>query len=198
MNYAPINNNILLNKFGNYNVINVSYDDISNNNKKSLKLYKSKNIEELPLNNINVSNNKKYNKNTKIIEGTHIKNKLADLYFSSKNIKKIQKMIKKEIYIRTKGFFKLDVDQDKKDILVSMRSIYINYAKFIPYDYKKQIKILNKHLINYIIPDMITQIKQGYGYLLDLNKPLDPIMRPLNTSNAGRNTLPALSTLIYK
>ena len=42
---------------------------------------------------------------------------------------------------------------------------------------------------------MITEIKQFYGYLKEINEPLKPIDRPINVNNAGRKTLPSLTSV---
>jgi hypothetical protein len=45
------------------------------------------------------------------------------------------------------------------------------------------------------MPDIMTNVKQAYGYLQDISQPLKPIVRPLNVSNAGRKTLPSMTTV---
>ena len=41
---------------------------------------------------------------------------------------------------------------------------------------------------------MITEIKQTYGYIKEINEPIKPIPRPMNVNNAGRKTLPSITT----
>src|SRR5580704_5660792 len=55
--------------------------------------------------------------------------KVADEYFSVKNIKRIQKGIRREIWNRSYGKFKLSEDQNVLDLLHPMRAIYKLYAK---------------------------------------------------------------------
>lgn len=118
---------------------------------------------------------------------------LTKNFFSDKNIKKIQKMIKSEIPKRTKNVFKLDVDQDESDLLVVMRAVFYDNARFLPNRLDSQINELNNKVIEYIVPDMITNIKQSYAYLQEINQPIKPIDRPINVNNAGRRTLPSLT-----
>jgi len=123
-----------------------------------------------------------------------MENELAKLFFSDRNMKRIQKQIKKEIYNRTDHKFRLDVDQDENDLLIAMRAIFLQEARHLPGEMIRQTKRLNKHVVNYIVPDMITEIKQYYGYMKDVNEPLKPINRPVNVNNKGRLTMPSITT----
>lgn len=116
-------------------------------------------------------------------------------FFSESNIKRIQKMIKNEISIRSKGKIILKDDQSVDDLLIVMRTAYLEHGRFIQKNIVHQVKILNKQLIQDIVPSILTEIKQYYGYLRDINGPLNPIDRPMNVSNAGRRTLPSLTSI---
>lgn len=130
-----------------------------------------------------------------LTKGELCDDELSKIYYSEENVKRIQKLIKKEIFVRTKGVYKLEEDQDESDLLVVMKSIFTEYAKHLPYEYVKQVKALNKKTIDAIVPDMITNIKQTYDYLKEINGPIKPIDRPVNVNNAGRRTLPPLTTV---
>lgn len=109
-------------------------------------------------------------------------------FFSNDNIKRIQKKIKREFYLRTKREFKLDVDQDEHKLLIAMQSVYAEKGRYLPTHMVRQVKQLNSDLVDYILPDMITEAKQYYGYMRDINQPLKPIARPMNVSSAGTKT----------
>jgi len=128
------------------------------------------------------------------MKGLQEDSELSKLFFSDKNMARIQKKIKEEIFKRTKGQFRLDVDQDQQDLLLAMRSVYLDHARFLPGQTIRQVKRLNDRVIEETVPPMITEIKQYYGYLKEINKPLSPIARPINVSNAGRNLLPSITT----
>lgn len=120
---------------------------------------------------------------------------VGEVFFSEKNVKRLQKQIKDEIFMRTKGKFILEEDQDANDLIIAMRGVYKMYGKFMNSRIVHQVKELNKRLVNFVVPDMITEMKQYYGYQKDINEPLKPIDRPVNVSNAGRRTLPSISTI---
>lgn len=123
-----------------------------------------------------------------------IDSKLGLMFFSDDNMRRLQRMIKKEVYEKTKKQFRLDEDQDESDLLIVMRKIFMEYAIHDTTRIVHQVKILNVMVINYIIPDIVTQLKQYYSYIKEINQPIKPMFRPMNVNNAGRRSLPALST----
>jgi len=129
------------------------------------------------------------------LQGIQCQSELSKLFFSDENMRRLQKMIKNEVYIRTNGQFRLDVDQDQLKLLIAMRAVYMENARFLPEQIVRQVKRLNMKVINEIIPGMLTELRQEHGYLKEINKPLDPIARPVNVNNAGRRMLPPLSSV---
>ncbi len=128
------------------------------------------------------------------LKGIQSQSDLSRLFFSDENFKRIQRLIKKEVFKRTSGMFKLDIDQDQKDIFIVMRAVYMEHARFLPNEIVRQVKRLNEKVIMDVVPGIITEIKQEYGYLKEINKPLSPIARPMNVNNRGRRTLPGVFT----
>lgn len=144
---------------------------------------------------LNQDHHKNYkNMAERAIKGVHCQTELNRLFFSDKNIRRIQKKIKDEIYKRTNGEFKVDVDQEQRDLYIAMRAVYYEYARFLPNQIVRQVKELNRKVVMEVVPGMITEIKQEYGYIKEINKPLSPIARPVNMSGAGRRLLPSLTT----
>ena len=117
------------------------------------------------------------------------------VFFSERNIKRLQKKIKEDILQKSKNKFVLEEDQDAGDILVAMRAVYEMHGRFLKENIVHQVKDLNDKLVSFVVPDMMTQIKQYYGYLKDVNEPIKPIDRPMNVSSAGRRALPSITTM---
>lgn len=115
--------------------------------------------------------------------------KVADEYFCVSNIKRIQKLLKKEIYKRSYKKFNLIEEQNVLDLLQVMIVIYEQYGKDLPFSIIRQVKVLNTYTIQYIAPDIIVNLKQHYGYLNEIQKPLNPLPLPLNVNNAGRKNI---------
>ena len=140
-------------------------------------------------------NNNYANASETALKGIQTRTELSDLFFSKENFKRIQNKIKIEIYKRTKGEFKLEVDQEESDLLVAMRSVFLEHARFLPNFIVRQVKRLNEQVIDNVVPEMLTSIKQNYFYLKEINKPIEPIARPQNINNKGRKMLPSTCTI---
>lgn len=121
---------------------------------------------------------------------------LAALYYSRENIDRIQKQIRREIYRRTNGKFKVFKDSDELDMQVVMDSIFDDHAKYLPNQIIRQVKALNKHTVDLVVPGAITQIDQTSKYLKQLDKPIQPMDRPINANNGGRRTLPSFTSVL--
>ena len=95
------------------------------------------------------------------------------------------------MFIETKGKIILDDDQDDSDLLIVMRAVYYQEGRFLPNNVMSiefQVKKLNIKVINYLYPDLMTNIKQEYYYVKEINEPLKPIDRPINVSIKGSKT----------
>ena len=120
---------------------------------------------------------------------------VGKIFFSKDNIKRIQNMIKIEVFNRTKGKFILDDDQEDDDVVIVMMYIYQEEARHLPEHIIHQVKRLNQKVINYCIPDILTNIKQDYNYQKEINEPLKVLDRPINDNNKGRKLLPSITSI---
>jgi hypothetical protein len=115
--------------------------------------------------------------------------KVMKLYFSNKNIKRIQEKLKSEVYSRSYKKFMLDEDQDVLDLVTSMRAVYRMYAKSLPVAIVRQVKVLNEQTVQYVAPGIMENLKQHYDYLRDIKNPIRPLPDPINVNQAGRGQL---------
>ena len=170
--------------------------------KKSELLYRDEQMINPPLKNYNQSmyaQNKNNWATNGSIQQTMLKSiytptPLGEIYFAPENIERLQKKIKREIFVRSNGKYKLDVQQDESDLLIVMRATYIADAINSPYKLIHQVKELNHKTIERIVPDMLSLIKQDEEYINQLDKPIEPIALPVNVSRAGRLSLPSVTT----
>lgn len=119
-------------------------------------------------------------------------------FFSKANIKLLQKEIRNKLYWLSSGRIQMECDQEESDLLIAMRNIYIQEGRHLPDNIDFQIKKLNMRLLNKILPEMITQIKQSYGYQKLINEPIQPIDRPMSDTVRGRKLLPSITTIWTK
>jgi hypothetical protein len=115
---------------------------------------------------------------------------LSDAYFSRTNAQRIQKEITKEVY-RKSGPKKYQIDdQDVDELKMIMRGMYLQYAKNNPFNIAGQIQELNKLVIDWAVPRIISEIDQYQYYLKDISHLPVPLEKPLNMSSAGTKSLP--------
>ncbi len=128
------------------------------------------------------------------LQGIQSGSELSKLFFSDENMKRLQRGIKAEVFRRTKGVFRLDVDQEQRELFIAMRALYLEEARFIPGEIVRQVKRLNLKLITQVVPGIISAARQEYGYLKEINSNPRPIDRPLCASNRGRKILSSVCT----
>ena len=151
----------------------------------------------------NVDSNEKNNWATEnsiqksLLKSVYTPTPLGEVFFSPDNIKRLQNKIKKSIFVESKGKYKLQIDQNETDLLVVMRAVYIQDSYNAPYRIIHQVKELNEKVINRILPDMITNIKQNEEYLNVIDRPIEPIPLPVNVSKAGRLSLPSVTKTFF-
>jgi hypothetical protein len=126
------------------------------------------------------------------------KTPLGELFFSRANVSRIQKMIKKAVFDRTNGKYKLTADQNLSDLLIVMRGCYLDDAQNNPYQIVHQVKVLNHKTLERIAPDLVSNLIQNQNYIEQLDKPIDPIPLPVNVNNKGRKAMPSISNIFFK
>ena len=119
---------------------------------------------------------------------------LSKVYFSEDNIDLIQDELKQGVYEKTDNKYVIDRQSDT-ELLIIMRSIYLQNSKNLPYDIKSQIIKLNRLVLNYCIPNIISGILSYNQYIKDINNPIQPMDRPQNVNSAGTKTLKSVSSI---
>ena len=115
---------------------------------------------------------------------------LSDAYFSRTNAQRIQKEITMEVYRRSgPKKYRID-DQDVDELKMIMRGMYLQYAKNNPFNINGQIQDLNKLVVEWAVPRIISEIDQYQYYLKDISHLPIPLEKPLNMSSAGTKSLP--------
>lgn len=123
---------------------------------------------------------------------------LTDLFFSIKNIENIQNVIRYLVYKNTNQVID---KQSSNELLVIMRSIYLEYnqhpeiiKKDMTEDEKKrllalytnEVNRLNQLVFNYIVPKLVSQLQQYLDYLRDVSQQPEQMERPKSESIKGQ------------
>lgn len=142
-----------------------------------------------------IYNNKDYDRARAATQSFFEINDITRIFFSNKNMQRIQKKIRDEVCRITKGQYVLECDQDESDLTIIMRGVYFDKGKNLPDNPIRQVKILNQQTVDYLVPDLISNIKQYFGYIRDINQPLQPFPWPQNVNNSGRRTVASPTTV---
>ena len=126
------------------------------------------------------------NFNKEAIFSIHESNDLNKTFFSRSNIDNIQGMIRYYVHKQSNHIIGRQSDTQLKII---MRSYYLQYSNNLKYDIDKQVNKLNLMVVNYCVPQIISNIKQHIMYKHDLNHLPTPLERSQNVSIAGTKTL---------
>lgn len=123
---------------------------------------------------------------------------LTNLFFSQENIDELHKLIRYMVYDQSSGF--IIEKQSDEDLLIVMRSMYLQYSTFPTSCDKeilqKEIDRLNVLTTRTIVPQIISEAKQFTQYLIDASQIPAPIPRALNVSNTGTRELRSVSSIL--
>lgn len=132
--------------------------------------------------NNNVINDKGAN-----LTGNFSNNNLSKLYFCQSNIDLLQESIIEGVFKVTNGI-KIS-RQSEDELLIIMRSIYLQHSKNQHNNIQCQIHELNKLVLDYCIPNIHSSIKQYNGYINDITKDHTVMDKPQSVSIKGEKTL---------
>lgn len=129
------------------------------------------------------------NTNTIAIEGISERSIMSDLFLSEKNINLIQ--LKIINIVNNEYKYKIS-KQSKNELIIIMRSIYLNNAtnNYVnKKDIKNELNRLDNLVISYCVKNIINNIKSHELYLKKINNDLNPINLPTSTNIKGDKQL---------
>jgi hypothetical protein len=121
------------------------------------------------------------------IESIHTTTKLNFAFFSKPNMDIIQNAIRYNVWARTNQKH-LIARQSDTELGIVMRSFYLQYGKNLDTNVAQQVQELNNLVVEYIVPQLISQIQQYEGYLRDISKPYTIMDRPTHTAVHGEKS----------
>jgi hypothetical protein len=105
-------------------------------------------------------------------------------FFSKENINKIQNLIKRGVYYKSNKQH-IIADQNEQELVIIMRSIYLQYGKNLPTNINDQINELNNMIVEWAIDNIISNIEQYISYKKNCSTLPMPIEHAQLTSTAG-------------
>lgn len=119
---------------------------------------------------------------------------VSDFFFGQKNLDHLQQLIIRLIYERSNGLYKISRQSDN-ELLIVMRSIYLQYAKHLPEDVRGQVCELNRQVILDVVPKIMSNVQLYMAYMRDQGSNIRPIDRPQFESSAGTRTNRSVTSL---
>lgn len=125
---------------------------------------------------------------TNTISRTLEHSSLSRKFFSRDNINKIQKNIIIGVYEKSNKKYSIST-QDEKELIIIMRSYYLQYGKNLTTNIQGQIDALNKMVIDWSIDEIIKNIEQYIIYKQNASILPMPMEHSQLPSQKGTKTL---------
>ena len=128
------------------------------------------------------SNNNNYCHQDSLM-GIHEGNNLNGAFFSTKNVNLLQRLIQDAVSNETQGKVTIG-KQSEQQLAIIMRSVYLQHGRNLPEEIKPvktQVDELNQKLLDYAVPNIITNVKQYIGFVNDVNAPPSLPIVPTST-----------------
>jgi hypothetical protein len=122
-----------------------------------------------------------------MVKGNFEETPLSAAYFSQKNMGIIQNAVRYEVYERSGKKWVID-PQSADELKIIMRAIFYENARHLSTNIVGQIDILNKKVVDWIVPRVFMEIKQHFHYLDDISHMPIPLSHPISMSSAGTRT----------
>ena len=151
----------------------------------------SKNYKTIPM--FDQNNDTKDNFKYEALQHVQTPSTLSMLFFSKNNIDRIQKEIRYTVWIQSGKKYIID-NQSPIELEIVMRAIFLQYSLNQNQDFGKQITYLNKLVLDYCVPNILSEVQQYLGYLDNVQKLPNPLPLPENLSSAGSKTLRTVTT----
>lgn len=122
-----------------------------------------------------------------MVKGNFEETTLSHSYFSPQNMAIIQNAVRYQIYERSGKKWIID-PQSVDELKIIMRAIFYENARHLCNNIAEQIEILNKKVVEWIVPRVFMEIKQHFHYLDDISHMPMPLSHPISMSGAGTRT----------
>jgi len=112
---------------------------------------------------------------------------LNQMFFSQANVDNLQSKIKADVLARSMGKYAIG-NQSEADLLVIMRSYYLQYGDNDPNVVAKALEELNERVVSYCGNSIMSEVVAYVQYRKDILDFPDPIANPVATQVYGSRT----------
>ncbi len=120
--------------------------------------------------------------------GQVAQNPLSDLFFSEENINALQDGIRYRVWVETDKKFVIGRQSDT-ELKVVMRSIYYQHAMHQTSDLLGQVRTLNAKVLDWVVPEVLSNLKQYEVYRKDASTLPVPMERAALETIKGTRVL---------
>lgn len=120
-----------------------------------------------------------------VLAGNFQRSPLSDSYFSKQNIQYIQNGIRQGVYDKSQR--RISVDQQPEDqIVMVMRSMYLQYSKNLDTNIETQVKDLNRLVLNFCVNNVFNEAVAYLKYREDASTMHIPIIHPIYSNKTNK------------
>jgi hypothetical protein len=125
-----------------------------------------------------------------MIRGNWETNPVSSGFFSPENTKIIQNAIRRDVYEKSQPKGYIIDDQSVDELKIIMRALYLQYGRNAPFDIQGQINELNRKVLDWSIPHILSAVDHYHYYINDISHMPVPLAREMNLSSAGTKSMP--------
>ena len=115
---------------------------------------------------------------------------LSTAFFSPENTQSIQNGIRREVFEKSQPKGYIIDNQSVDELKIIMRAIYYQYARNMPFDIQGQINDLNRKVLDWSVPHILSAVDHYHYYINDISHMPVPLAREMNLSGAGTKSMP--------
>tara|TARA_B110000444_G_C18508127_1_gene441015 strand:- start:115 stop:609 length:495 start_codon:yes stop_codon:yes gene_type:complete len=119
------------------------------------------------------------------LTGNFERSKLSDLFFSKQNIINIQNLLIDGVYQKSNSQLRID-KQPEDNIVMVMRSMYLQYSKNLDTKLNEQVNELNNYVLNFCIPKVYSEAVAYLKYKQDASTMHMPMSAPIYSSKTNK------------
>jgi hypothetical protein len=120
---------------------------------------------------------------------------LSDMFFSHENMKHLKVIICRSIYQQSGGKYNPSPEaQSDNELLLVMRSIFLNHSRHLPDRLREQVAELNFLVMNDMVPRAISNAQLQLSYIRDSTQQPLAMDVPRNVSSAGTRSNQSVTT----
>jgi hypothetical protein len=124
------------------------------------------------------------------VRGNWEQTPVSNAFFSPENMTLLQNAIRKQVYDKSGPNRWVIEPQDIDELKIVMRSLYLQYGQNRPDAVAKQVEDLNRTVLDWIVPRVLSEVQYHFHYLKDISHLPVPLEHPMLLTQAGTKSFP--------